>query len=373
MFDNMYSRLNLAPRTPTWFLDYEKCTTAELRRFFEDRTGTTLNEGQLQKVRDHGSYPLIDGLRQMDREATFPRFMELAPELRLGVYEALLTAVEKRNRHKGEPALHPSVLRTSKKVYSEAMPVLYKENNFYAKLWYATRPSRSLRSVVIPVCSLTISRPGGGHHLNHSTTTGHVAIVRALFEQSFATHMLRMLTHLAIDIELVTPWGNLRDEEYSIMARATMKALCLSMSGASRLKELTIRVSPGDQEKSNVDLANLLWPLLLLREDVTIKFEGITTDAEEALTEGKKGLKVGAAFARQIALVKQIYNSELERPGWEDRRWEFHGIREAEKLLYALQSPGKRNLCLDDIVNMSPVWKRLRREIDCVEASNSEQ
>ena len=72
--------------------------------------------------------------------------------------------------------------------------------------------------------------------MNHSTTTGHVAIVRALFEQSFATHMLRMLTHLAIDIELVTPWGNLRDEEYSIMARATMKALCLSMSGASRLK-----------------------------------------------------------------------------------------------------------------------------------------
>ena len=82
---------------------------------------------------------------------------------------------------------------------------------------------------------------------------------------------------------------------------------------------------------------------------------------------------MGAAFARQIALVKQIYNSELERPGWEDRRWEFHGIREAEKLLYALQSPGKRNLCLDDIVNMSPVWKRLRREIDCVEPSNSEQ
>lgn len=77
MVDRMYSRFLLPPQTPTWTLDYSKCTATELRKFFEERTGTLLNEEQLQKVRDYGRYPLIDRLRQMDRERTFPQFMEL--------------------------------------------------------------------------------------------------------------------------------------------------------------------------------------------------------------------------------------------------------------------------------------------------------
>ena len=77
MSNNIHSRLLVRPQTPACALDYEKCTTKELRKFFEERTGTPLNEEQLQKVREHGSYPLIDLLRQMDREERFPRFMEL--------------------------------------------------------------------------------------------------------------------------------------------------------------------------------------------------------------------------------------------------------------------------------------------------------
>lgn len=77
MANNTQSTLNLPPRSPTWSLNYEKCTTAELRKFIEDRTGTTLTGEQLQQVQDHGSSQLIDQLRQMDREARFPRFMEL--------------------------------------------------------------------------------------------------------------------------------------------------------------------------------------------------------------------------------------------------------------------------------------------------------
>lgn len=72
MFNNIHSRFHLQPRTLTWSLDNEKCVTAELRKFFETRTGTKLNEAQLRKVRDDGSYSLIDRLRQMDGEATFP-------------------------------------------------------------------------------------------------------------------------------------------------------------------------------------------------------------------------------------------------------------------------------------------------------------
>jgi len=77
MANNIYSRLLSRRQSSKWALDYEKCTTKELRKFLGERADRPLNEEQLQKVRDHGSYPLIDRLRQMDKEMQFPRFMEL--------------------------------------------------------------------------------------------------------------------------------------------------------------------------------------------------------------------------------------------------------------------------------------------------------
>ncbi|GAB7336229.1 hypothetical protein MBLNU13_g08993t3 [Cladosporium sp. NU13] len=205
MFNNIHSRLQLPPRALTWSLNYDKCTTEELHKFLEERTATTLNEGQLQKVRDHGSYPLIDRLRQMDREATFPRFMELAPELRLGVYEALIIAPKGKQRRDGVSKIHSAVLRTSKQVYSEAMPVLYKKNKFRANIRYSEKSSRSHRAGTVPVCTLTIARPGGGFSFYHRMGTSTVPVLRSLFEHSSAVHMLCMLTHLTIDVDLVTP------------------------------------------------------------------------------------------------------------------------------------------------------------------------
>ena len=72
--------------------------------------------------------------------------------------------------------------------------------------------------------------------------------------------------------------------EYSVKACNTMKSLCLALAGAIRLEKLTIVVKPGDQDSSDVDLADILWPLLLLRTDVKVEFEGITADPEEAST-----------------------------------------------------------------------------------------
>jgi hypothetical protein len=153
-----------------------------------------------------------------------------------------------------------------------------------------------------------------------------------------------------------------------------MKGLCSLLSGDSKLKELSIVVKPGDQDSSDVDLADILWPLLFLREDLTVKFEGITTDpAKTSTTEAERNTEIDAAFCSQIALVKRLCNGELGRPGWEGRCWAFHGMREAEKVLYTFKAPGKELLCLDDIVNKSPVWKGLQREIERAEAVGSDQ
>lgn len=372
MARRVHSHLHMQPQTPTWALNYHECTTEELRKFLEERTGTTLTEGQLQKIKDHDSYPLIDRLRQMDREATFPRSMELAPELRLGIYEALLIATKTAHKHDEVSALHPAVLRTSKQVYSEAVPILYKKNKFRAEVAYAERSSWSRISGTKPVCSLMVRRSGGGCPFQYRMETGAVSLMRSLFNNSATMHMLRMLTHLTIDIDLMAPQGRSDRLEYFDLTCYTMRGLCLSLGGASKMKELTVRVKSGDQDSSDIDLAGILWPLLFLREDVEVKFKGITASPEKMLTENGKILEVVAAFGRQIAHVKRLGITELERPDWENRCWEFHGMRDAERALYALKPLGKQLLCLDDIVNMSPVWEGMRREIDYVEA-NSEQ
>jgi hypothetical protein len=153
-----------------------------------------------------------------------------------------------------------------------------------------------------------------------------------------------------------------------------MKGLCLSLAGASKLQELSIIVKPGDQDSSDVDLADILWPLILLRSGIKVRFDGITTDLEKAsTTENERNPDSDEEFCGHIARARQLCSSEFEKYGWEERSWAFHGLREAEFVLSALQSLGKKVLCLDDIVNMSPVWKDLQGDIDRAEASDAEQ
>jgi hypothetical protein len=270
--------------------------------------------------------------------------------------------------------LHPAILRASKQVYSEAMPILYKKNKFRAEILYSERSHWSRPSALAPICALIIHRPGGKNYYLHRMETSPAAIPRCLFENPSTLHMLRMLTHLTIDLVLVTPRRKQGSDDYSVMACNVMKGLCSSLTGDSKLKELSIVIKPGDQDSSDVDPADVLWPLLLLREDITVKFECLTTDrAKKSTTEAERTTEIGAAFCSQIALVKRLCISELGRSGWEGRCWALHGMREAEKVLYTLYSPGKETLCLDDIVNKSPVWKDVRGEIDRAEASGSEQ
>ena len=70
-------------QAPEGLLNYDNCSLKELRAFIEDRTGAAANEREI----------LAAHLRKMDQTRTFPRFMELPPELRVNIYEALLVEV----------------------------------------------------------------------------------------------------------------------------------------------------------------------------------------------------------------------------------------------------------------------------------------
>jgi hypothetical protein len=91
LFDNMAASTMQAP---VWFLDYTKCSLAELRKFIKSRTITKLSTTAHWKLNVQGRLHLVVRLRQMDQDATFTRFMELPPELRVSIFESLL--VDKR-------------------------------------------------------------------------------------------------------------------------------------------------------------------------------------------------------------------------------------------------------------------------------------
>lgn len=134
------------PKRPRWSLDYEKYPAAELRTFIEARIGTTLSEKERRTIGNCNRFQLAKRLCKLDLASTFSRFMELPPELRLGVYELLLVDARERDEdglvkdRDGEPysfTVYPAVLRTSKQIYAEARPVLYQENKFSARLVYS--------------------------------------------------------------------------------------------------------------------------------------------------------------------------------------------------------------------------------------------
>lgn len=335
----------------------------------ETRTGTTLNEAQLQKVRDHGNYPLIDRLRQMDREATFPRFVELAPELRLGVCEVLLTAEKKTHRHEGMPALHPAVLRTSKQVYSEAMPILYKKNKFRVNIWYSETSSWFHHAGIVPVCTLAINRPGGEFSFYHRTGTSTVPVLRSLLEHSSAMHMLRSLTHLTINFSVVTP-GDDESDDYVPKARDAIACLCLSLTGASKMKQPTINVNvdPKRPQRSKVDFARILWPLVFLRTDIVVKFAGITEIQKTSAAGWPRNSHAEAPYGRHIAKTRHLCMQEIENHGTN-----VVGLRGVEAAVASMNFFGDEFVSMDDIVNLSAAWTGMRSEADRVEAAGLER
>lgn len=73
-------------------------------------SSTTLRSSRSDKL------SLITRLRKLDQANTFPRFMELPPELRLAVYESLLTDTRVRiwSGNDAPAILHPAILCASK-------------------------------------------------------------------------------------------------------------------------------------------------------------------------------------------------------------------------------------------------------------------
>jgi hypothetical protein len=187
-------------QAPEWLLDYDRCSLEELRTFIEDRTGAAVNEREI----------LAAHLRKMDQTRKFPRFVELPPELRINVYEALLVDNRARDEkgwlkdERDKCRLHTAVLRTSKQVYSEARPVLYDRNKFNVMIGYTWKGSRpGSAQLGRDRIGLRVVRPGA--RFSYHKLIGSADCPSPLELSLLGWQMLRGLKHVTVDLGLVTP------------------------------------------------------------------------------------------------------------------------------------------------------------------------
>lgn len=79
-----------------------------------------------------------------------------------------------------------------------------------------------------------------------------------------------------------------------------------------------------------------------------------------------------AFFGRSIARVRRLCSEEIEQRGWENdddenHPWRVDGVRKIERALYGVDFYGTGLIRLNDILNSSPVWERIRFEADRME------
>jgi hypothetical protein len=352
-----------------WSLDYESSTAAELRQLIYDRLSATLSAKEKRTIRNCNRYHLINRLRKLDHEGSFPRFMELPPELRVIVYEYLLVDTRKEDAagwfyHMGygSSALCPAVLRTSKQIYSEAQSILYKQNKYSVRTTYHMSRERQSRMRQIAGCTLTVSRPGRGYPFHHQIMSSGL-LLRDLFTNR-AMGMLRTLTHLTINLDLVAP-RELGGRGYATQAGNAITNLCLSLAGDSKIEVLTINVNPSDPERSNVDLARVLWPLIFLRTEIAIKFEGIATVPKTVPPQSRMSREAQEIFGSRVAKVRQLCNEVFQK---RDRDiGDMHRVDNALHHLILIPF-GVDLIGFGDIVNPCAVWRRIRSQADLVEA-----
>lgn len=347
---------------PDWSLDYKKYTAAELRGWIEARMSTTLGEKERQTIRNCNRYQLANRLHKLDLASTFPRFMELPKELRLSVYELLLVDTRERfgygmvkNWNSGHK-LYPAVLGTSKQIHSEARPILYRKNKFEATIQDFEPGSCSgcVMRVVLPGVRIPYSQT-----MPSSRAT---PFLHELFGDP-VMGMLRSLTHMTINLSLVARTSR-QSEDYVPEARDAITCLCLSLADASKMQELTVNVDLGQpQERSKVDFARIMWPLVFLRTDIVVKFEGIAEILKTSTTAWKTVPHAEAFYGSHIAKTRHLCIQEIEKHGTD-----LVGLRGVESALASMSYFGSEFISMEDIVNLSAAWSGMRSEADRVEA-----
>jgi hypothetical protein len=354
---------------PVWFLDYTKCSLAELRKFIKSRTIIKLSTTAHWKLNVQGRLHLVARLRQMDQDATFTRFMELPPELRAGIFESLLVDKRVWDEEKSDWVfsydnyqIHPAVLRTSKQIHSEAKSTLYDQDKPHVTIKSVLERTWRHRS---SAWALSIIHPGRRLLFHQSTSTvGCVSVLHRLFTCS-TMDMMRAMKTLTINLNLVTP----QDRRLAplVDARNAVATLCLSLTGASKLEELTIKLSFERSQINDLDVARLLWPLIFLRGHIIVKFEGIPGLSMENMSANnneRTGQSKVPKLYTEHSLCDRIAKVRVRcREAREYHGFDGYHLSDLPKALDGSEA----GMEVADIVNRSTKWRDMQGYIDHLE------
>ena len=108
-------------------ISYWGCSSQELQRFVKDRRLTTISSGKRSNLskRDY-----VHALEDADDARKFPKFMELAAELRVRIYNMLFEGMD---MSKGPR--QPPLTQISRQVRQEALSVFYSLSTFIINIW----------------------------------------------------------------------------------------------------------------------------------------------------------------------------------------------------------------------------------------------
>lgn len=256
--------------TETRSLDYNSCDAEELCDFIQSRA--TLTATSIHKL---SKLEMVTHLESLDTQQTFYRFMDLAPELRLNIYQQALRIDGEESKN------HTALLRVSKLVYREPEPVLYCDNSFHLKLGHA-------------VVKISVSESWERHwHLSDASGWSR----NSPYSYTYSPIRIDMLLGLRqLTMRLCDLVGEREGERYTGPGPSqyqpwtcySLTTVCLMLSSASRLRTLTITNVPPQGTSWNVhQLAQLLFPLSFLPEPARISVEGGSSALHTALRNSR--------------------------------------------------------------------------------------
>ena len=235
-------------------LDYDHCTSYELKRFVTDRhlqdpypNGTTLK------------YFYIRVLEAADSEPEFPQIMDLPAEMRLEVYRYLLTFPTDVTWK----TCYPSVLQACQQVHEEAKGILYDENVVscefcVAKLQQHWQCRKSARV----------------HNVFSPHTDNPVRFYAPLAGRHHYPEFLRRISRLHLGIAYAV------DEDYggpiptaTIDLNHVLCTLASFLMDGHRLKEVNIELHISEEVPLH-HMEHILYPLRRIRNVETVNITG---------------------------------------------------------------------------------------------------
>ena len=280
-------------------LAYELFNTDNLKRFI-------LGRRLVMPANGSGRKAYIHTLRTADRNATFIKFFDLAPELRNLVYKELLTLHSSSN-DSDRGFCWPNVFRASRQIHQEAQGLLYSENAI------------DIVFKLFKDCAWHDGwvRPAASAHVNGAQVP--MSTWRMLHRPLHWSPFLLRAYRLRIRLDVIEAWpshfpAHPLDPYWLASINHAMYDLHSFMLQAQTLKGIEVVCSAKDTPIADDVLQKVLFPLTLLSANTTL--DGVSDEVKSSFMNAVQANGGGVTPGETDVLTewRRMANSEWVWP-----------------------------------------------------------